>query len=186
MRKSSAPASPARGARSTRARSTWPATSRCSAVQSVRGSEPWTPGPDGSVESRLRRGRGRSTWPGRLSGVRRRRVRVDRRQVASRAGCGRRPPRIGDALGPRSGRGSPAPIALDAREGRRFGGEFDSVGDTDRTNLAAVDTRTGSATSWDVPVVGTVDVLARLLRSRLLSEGRSSRRGICDGTASQR
>jgi hypothetical protein len=54
-------------------------------------------------------------------------------------------------------------IALDAsRKVVFFVGEFDSVGDTDRTNLAAVDTRTGSATAWDVPVVGTVDVVARL------------------------
>ena len=100
MRKSSAPASRSWNSIHSGVRSTWPATSKCSAVQSVRGSEPWTRDRTGpALESRLRRGRvGHRRGSGRLSGVRRRRVRVDRRQVASRAGCGRRPPRIGDAL----------------------------------------------------------------------------------------
>ena len=42
------------------------------------------------------------------------------------------------------------------------GGDFGTVGDLERANLAAIDTRTGKATEWDYPVVGTVDVVGML------------------------
>jgi len=46
-----------------------------------------------------------------------------------------------------------------ARRTIYFGGEFDSVGDQDRSNLAAADTGTGLASFWNPRVVGEVDVL---------------------------
>ena len=190
MRKSSAPASRSWSSIRSGVRSTWPATSKCSAVQSVRGSEPSTRGPDGSapVESRLRRGRvGHRRGSGRLSGVRRRRVRVDRRQVASRAGCGRRPPRIGDALGPRSGRGSPHHRAGRVAEGRLLRRRVRFR----RRHRPNQPRRRGHAHR-----VGDVMGCPRRGHGRRCrppaapepsrSEGRSSRSGHCDGTASQR
>ena len=98
---------------------------------------PWNPDCDGDVP----RDRGR---PGRVADLRRRRVRLRRRQVAARPRGRRRETRDGNPLGPEHRRRPSGDRARRAAHGSSTRAASSRPSERhDRTNLAAVDTRTG-------------------------------------------
>ena len=52
-----------------------------------------------------------------------------------------------------------------------FGGEFESVGDVERSNLAAVDAQAAAPTAWDPATNAEVSVLVRSTGGALLAGG---------------